>query len=1452
MKNLIFRFTLILGLVFISQVLYSQEIPINQTFSADTLFNPFTGDEILYSLGITGNINLLSDSSLVRVILIDHYGNHYLVYEAYPMIILSNSFSFNNKCDETCFLDGITPDSLRIDIINAFITIDFLKPGVTPILNIAQLQDQVKWSNDSVKISIINQNITSKGFYWRAGKTKLQSKNFSEKEQYFGRKYNVMGYEFYKGGMFQSSFTKSYSPSSTSYVSEFDWRFRHDANIPNTPYYNSNGTGWITEVKTQPGLTCYAFASIGLAEAYSNLYFNNNAGPNYQTHPEINHQVDLNLSEMEIIRCCVHNPCDQPSTMHSPAILNWMISNDVVDDDCFPVDCILPLPACSSMCTNPSDKIRISGYLTLPDNSENEIKQMLIKYGPISCGVGISGSTMYHQKILIGYSASKDGDTIYQGNGIDDPPIVLDANCPFLGTVNWWFKDSDPGGFSHSNNTSNIMPDKSNCLYGPVVRSLHPTEIKCSDEDGDGYYWWGLHWVSNGSQVVQDNPANCGCPPWVTSDQEDCDDSNPMKGPYTTTYDCQNISTNCVTGNTPIIIDQNYQPKTWTVDQHINQNIIIEANQVLEIKCNVYLSPGAKIIVRPQGVLKLSPRIIGPITYDSKLTSGCGEFWSGIEIHGDPGEDQNLNISGSYAEHQGMVKINHGVIENAMCGIKTFNTGAIPCKGAGGQVTVYDGYASGGIILADHAKFLNNKVDVDLFPYKHGTAPNQSVFSNCSFSTEKPLLESTFPDYHIKFEGTNLITLTACTFSNTLDNLATATYHDRGRGIYSYNSDIRLLEENSTNKCTFSKLEYGIYAMHSGQGITGIKVQNSAFTDCMRGIYISGFSTVNNQEIKNNSFSNIYFCAQSGIDSYGLYLNNSTGFQVENNSFLGNPAFGKPQYGITVNNSMAQPNYIYKNKFYYLNNALTGLNINRGAAALPDFFDPHGVSYALESGLCFVCNDFYDNINDICDVNENTYQNDIGITHFQRSKANPAYPKREPAGNIFSLSHENTTDVYDILFDQTVRPIEYTFHKSSDPSGKRLNPKKVTYEDRITRKEVNVVYDATSCPDDFYTDGSMAELKSRIIEADSKIDSLTTLLKVLVDGGSTDSLREKIETSNPNQTNELYQELMATSPYLSDTVIVTSIANEEVFPNTLIKDIMVANPQSAKSDEILNTLDDRYEPMPDSLYAEIMEGKDTISAREMLENVLSGWIQLRQIAFNALICKYSNDSLTAIHKDSVASALEQDYQLESKFALVMFHLDNMQFAEAEIILNDIPNMYDLSSEQIIRLQKFATLSGIINQLHHDSLGYLSPDSLQIETLQTLAESDMDVPGSYARNILLHSKLITYNESLTGDGAFKSARLTKKKGVKSRFSDQVKIFPIPCKDFFTVMMEKSSENQQVNFRIFDVTGKMVESGINQLNNRSFTIDISNFNPGVYYLFLPFEGKKSRLYKIIHLK
>ncbi|MBP6870655.1 MAG: hypothetical protein KBC43_01490 [Bacteroidales bacterium] len=56
----------------------AQSVQIDSTFTTDSEIFPFETGDTIYGLSISGTVQLFSDTSLVRVILTDIYGNEWI------------------------------------------------------------------------------------------------------------------------------------------------------------------------------------------------------------------------------------------------------------------------------------------------------------------------------------------------------------------------------------------------------------------------------------------------------------------------------------------------------------------------------------------------------------------------------------------------------------------------------------------------------------------------------------------------------------------------------------------------------------------------------------------------------------------------------------------------------------------------------------------------------------------------------------------------------------------------------------------------------------------------------------------------------------------------------------------------------------------------------------------------------------------------------------------------------------------------------------------------------------------------------------------------------------------------------------------------------------------------------------------------------------------------------
>lgn len=221
----------LIAIVFLSLNLNAQTILIDSTFTSDTEIFPFTPGTNIYGIDVSGEVTLHSDTSLVRLILIDSSFNEYLLYESYRLISSSYNFEIINKSDETKFLDETMPYSIEIQLIDAEIIIDSLNLSLS--INPSYSIDQKTAKNllEVQKVENIRSYISENNFLWVADTNEISQLSYDDKKSLFGSNYNTLGIEFYKGGLYQHPYQTFYIEEEP-FVSEFDWRNRHGSNNP--------------------------------------------------------------------------------------------------------------------------------------------------------------------------------------------------------------------------------------------------------------------------------------------------------------------------------------------------------------------------------------------------------------------------------------------------------------------------------------------------------------------------------------------------------------------------------------------------------------------------------------------------------------------------------------------------------------------------------------------------------------------------------------------------------------------------------------------------------------------------------------------------------------------------------------------------------------------------------------------------------------------------------------------------------------------------------------------------------------------------------------------------------------------------------------------------------------------------------------------------------------------
>ncbi|MCB2220326.1 MAG: T9SS type A sorting domain-containing protein [Bacteroidetes bacterium] len=776
----------------------------------------------------------------------------------------------------------------------------------------------------------------------------------------------------------------------------------------------------------------------------------------------------------------------------------------------------------------------------------------------------------------------------------------------------------------------------------------------------------------------------------------------------------------------------------------------------------------------------------------------------------------------NYSAHGQVILKNAAIIENAKYAIRTIKAESDQTEGE--QLDYH--YSGGQIVMESNSRIRNCEYGVCFYPYEYD---HISVIKDAVFETTAELSNTSgLPYTHIYLNDVFGVDFKGCTFINSRESTAVEA-DERGMGIYSYNSGFNVVPyctsqidpcpSSSQQPNHFENLYYGIKALNSGS-VRTFTVDTAEFENNVRGLYASAIDLAEVIRCDFKTWDN----TNPFIEDYGLYLDNCTGYMIEENYFH-NDEQVQEGVGLVINNSGSDFNEIYNNQFENTNYATLTQGCNRDAD--PDY------------GLKIKCNDYWNNDHDIV-VSYDTATVYPGISKAQGA---PGATQMQ-AGNTFSHNNNgiSTSDFYNI------KDGFFTYYHHDPDSTPSDNVVPIYYTNKYISlsNEGNPYSKLNSCASHIDTTGGGGqgeeEMRSSMVVNENEADSVQAILTALVDGGNTSVLEQQVYQSMPPQSYDLYMNLMGKSPYLSDSVLLAAIEKENVLNNAMIKEILIANPQSAKSGQVMDKVDEKTNPLTEEMIAEILLGKYMVAAKEKLESQVSWYRHQRAMTLNRLLRSYRNDTIHAWANDSLQAILTREKRLSDKYRLTLTYFANGNVQNASNVLEVLPGAYTMNAQQLAYYDDmndfFDIYSGLPDSLQIDSL-----TEVQLSVLQALADYLMTRPAAYARNLLMEyagypyqEPIILPEEGLKAAEALVNNDLT----VGKTSADNFSIYPNPADNVVIIDMKTVNSNG-IRVSLYDNQGRPVKTVVIPAWEQQFIMGTGRLETGIYLVKLEKNGK-----------
>ncbi len=835
--------------------------------------------------------------------------------------------------------------------------------------------------------------------------------------------------------------------------------------------------------------------------------------------------------------------------------------------------------------------------------------------------------------------------------------------------------------------------------------------------------------------------------------------------------------------------------ETWDFNMKIYSDLIIKSGNTLTLQCELLMPTLGRIIVEPNAEL---------IIDGGKVTKSGNEYWQGIEVWGNSQAHQQ-DINGENAQGK-LTLINGAIIEYAENAITNWNPGH------------YN--EIGGIIRANNADFINNRRSVEFMKYRNYHPYNPNIefnyvgsFKDCSFKIDDQYAHTSNFAYHITMHNVKGITFTGCLFSNTTEMASTSAIYslDAGFRVASYcsNSTSSPCADQDLVKCKFTGFYDAIRASNANSSNT-VYIRDAIFTDNAYGVSLL---SVRNATIVKSKFE-ISTCPEtkeqcSVLNGIGIRLDQCSGYAIEENTFSNlQSAEEALYYGIQVVESDAILNEIYNNDFDHVKYAIQAERNN----GLNNY----------NNGLSFLCNKFKNNEHDI-----RVYYNSI-VSGNQGTNL-------LSAGNKFlGGSANNFTNLGNYLIDY--------YH-----SGGNTYPNIVTNVNRI------FTLNANTCPSHYGT-GNVIKSSSELLATENVYNENTTALSnvnslytALEDGGNTEQLNTEVVTSWPEEMWELRAELLNKSPHLSEKVLKTTANKTEVLPESVIFEILAANPHELKKDELLEFLKNKPQPLPDYMIELLKEYAYNPSYKSIIKSEMTNYRIKKERAAHDMIRHYLNGEQSEIAE--VKNWLEKIGGVDADYQIIDLWLQENDTESANQLMDLIPDLYELTEENLVEHNQLKSLIEIqSNQINSGRSVYQTTEQ-EKSTLMAIAENSRGLAGRKAKNILS----FVYGEKYCdcpeiGEGENKSSSaITQANDLKEDITLlNVTVSPNPAKAWTTFNFDLPLNVNTVYGSISDVQGKIVHTF--QCENRQYVWNTKNLKNGVY-LYTIIAGSKTESGKII---
>lgn len=858
--------------------------------------------------------------------------------------------------------------------------------------------------------------------------------------------------------------------------------------------------------------------------------------------------------------------------------------------------------------------------------------------------------------------------------------------------------------------------------------------------------------------------------------------------------------------------------ETWSGILTSNCDIIVHENATLTITGDLAMNVNNKIKVLPGGNLVLDGGIIS--------CAVPGYQWQGVRVLGTGSGSWQGKINGLYSQGYVCLKNNAEINEARVA------------------IDLWDGInrrSTGGIADVSDATFHNNGMAARALYFKN-VIPTTSTESdyNAHFYNSSFMIDEDYPTEGVRFQNhislihVKGVILKGCDFSiqdcpsgMSIETNCAVFIHNGACKVDGYcsNNNVMPCPGVDYTKSYFRGFSIGINAINDGRYNSVLAVMNSVFLDNSIGI-----RTMN--DINTTVLFTEFFIGTRGDCGVGIYLEKTPDFCIEENFFMksNHASQGVNCFGIVADNTESS-NIIYRNSF----SNLTCANFAKGSNCND-----------LDEGLMYCCNDNSANNIDffVPSLDSGLMIPNYGISTYQGSSsfsAGNTFSQRNVQWQFYNGSSDQISYYYDVSSPSKEPQDIYSF-----------NLRKLLSNE--SNKCISNYGNSSGSVTPVIPPSERQQRENDYYNAYLNYQGLKRLYENCIDGGSTNEELNNILSATSENMWELRSELLGLSPYLSHPVLMAFVERADVFPQSVIFEVLASNPEELGRDSLLSFIECNS-TLPDYMITVLNEvAKGNGSYRSILESQMSMNKHNYYKAAKDIVRSILND--TILDTENLRVWLGNLESISADRQIIASYLEEGNDSVAFALARMLPTLYGLTGDDLTEHNDYMVLLSLHDTLYRQGRTVYELTEKEISIIDSLTIYGIGVAQSFAKSITearngiseIDCPDLVYEEIGAG---VRSGQIPFTDDMCNNSDIYITLSPNPANTWIEVKYTLPANYDYATLGFYSTLGNQIAEYELLGNSGQKVIDLRSMIPGVYSYALYF-GKQKCTGKLVIVK